>query len=187
MAASQASVVGSIPIACSKKGTVPSGDSPFFSADDGKRNETPFFDSRSRAQKTVDQIVRWTVWSVERRFPSPIIRGFASDDAYVVARAIIWQNHPLAVPEKRIGLPLILAFFDRCASPASLHPPLAALGGAAHRPSSEASHRMMHTLLQEQSFGKITLLRCPKKRTRQSLSVPISTFGHFNEKSAKIA
>ena len=35
---------------------------------------------------------------------------------------------PLAVPEKIIGLTLILDFFDRCDSFASLHPPLAALG-----------------------------------------------------------
>jgi hypothetical protein len=37
-------------------------------------------------------------------------------------------THPLAVPEKRCGLSLILAFFDRCAIRASLLPPPAALG-----------------------------------------------------------
>ena len=37
-------------------------------------------------------------------------------------------THPLAVPEKRFGLSLILAFFDRCAIRASLFPPPAALG-----------------------------------------------------------
>ena len=35
---------------------------------------------------------------------------------------------PLAVPEKIIGLTLVLDFFDRCDSFASLRPPLAALG-----------------------------------------------------------
>ena len=38
---------------------------------------------------------------------------------------------PLAVPEKRFGLPPILAFFDRCASLTSLYPPPVALGDAA--------------------------------------------------------
>ena len=38
------------------------------------------------------------------------------------------ENIPLAVPEKIIGLTLILNFFDRYDSLASLHPPLAALG-----------------------------------------------------------
>ena len=37
-------------------------------------------------------------------------------------------THPLAVPEKRCGHSLILAFFDRCAIRASLLPPPAALG-----------------------------------------------------------
>ena len=38
------------------------------------------------------------------------------------------DSYPLAVPEKRFGLALILAFFDRCAARASLLPPPAALG-----------------------------------------------------------
>ena len=38
---------------------------------------------------------------------------------------------PLAVPEKIIGLTLILDFFDRCDSFASLYPPPAALGSLA--------------------------------------------------------
>jgi len=41
-------------------------------------------------------------------------------------------THPLAVPEKRFGLSLILAFFDRCAIRASLLPPPAALSADAH-------------------------------------------------------
>jgi len=36
-----------------------------------------------------------------------------------------------AVPEKIIGLTLILDFFDRCTQIASLHPPPAALGNLA--------------------------------------------------------
>ena len=43
---------------------------------------------------------------------------------------------PLAVPEKRFGHSLILAFFDRCAVRASLLPPPAALGADA--PEGEA-------------------------------------------------
>ena len=41
------------------------------------------------------------------------------------------KNCPLAVPEKIFGLPLFLDFFDRCANPCSLHPPLAARAGVA--------------------------------------------------------
>ena len=37
------------------------------------------------------------------------------------------QDPPVAVPEKIIGLTLILDFFDRCHSLGSLHPPPAAL------------------------------------------------------------
>ena len=47
---------------------------------------------------------------------------------------------PLAVPEKRGGLTLSLAFFDRCAVGASLLPPPAALGAdARHSPSASGS------------------------------------------------
>ena len=39
-----------------------------------------------------------------------------------------WNCFPVAVPEKIIGLTLILDFFDRCHSLASLFPPPAAVG-----------------------------------------------------------
>ena len=35
------------------------------------------------------------------------------------------------MPEKAVGLTLILGFFDRCAKPCSLYPPQAALAGFA--------------------------------------------------------
>ena len=39
-----------------------------------------------------------------------------------------WLRHPVAVPEKIFGLTLVLDFFDRCHSLASLYLPPAALG-----------------------------------------------------------
>ncbi len=66
---------------------------------------------------------------VLRLFGDPMNRSVAALSYFlkVIARP------PLAVPEKGFGrLPaLTLVFFDRCANPASLHPPPAALGGVA--------------------------------------------------------
>jgi len=47
-------------------------------------------------------------------------------------------DYPLAVPEKIFGLPLVLDFFDRCANPCSLYPPLAALAGVARAASQRS-------------------------------------------------
>ena len=54
-------------------------------------------------------------------------------DGHISLRREIWKRvakglHPLAVPEKIVGLTLNLDFFERCDSFASLYPPPAALG-----------------------------------------------------------
>jgi len=57
---------------------------------------------------------------------------------------ISWDGnglHPtLAVPEKIIGLPLFLDFFDRGANPCSLHPPPAAVASVAHPSPATYAH-----------------------------------------------
>ena len=59
------------------------------------------------------------------------MRGGGIVNPSVTRKLVTNASIPLAVPEKRFGLPPILALFDRCASLASLHPPPAALGDAA--------------------------------------------------------
>ena len=78
-------------------------------------------------------------------FLSKLIVSPAGD--HISGRPEIWKRaakglHPLAVPEKIIGLTLILDFFDRCDSLASLHLPQAALGSLPTGASPRAGFRV---------------------------------------------
>ncbi|MBP5618794.1 MAG: hypothetical protein J6X61_06610, partial [Clostridia bacterium] len=58
---------------------------------------------------------------------------------------------PLAVPDKRGGLTLILALVDRGANLASLHPPPAAVGSVALRPVRIEVQRLQSSLVPKQN------------------------------------